>query len=601
MIADLPRRQFLEVSSGDATLSQMRFVSFKASRGRALARLFTWFLLLFNFGLNTLIDKLFVRDTPARRARRLRREFERRGGSFIKLGSHLSMRVDFLPLAYSSELSLMSDRMRPFPIEAAIASIERSTGKPLTTTFARLDPEPIASTSVGCIYQAVLRSGEKVVVKVRRPGIGEQFMDEIQAFDWLLLIAELLTIFRPGFTQGMRAEFRERLLEELDFVQGARRQDAFRRAAAESHKNFFSAPKIYLDLSSEEIVVEEFASGMWLWELLAAVERGNEAVLAQAREMNIDPKKVARRLLWVDFWSWEENLFFHADPHADNIIIGRDSTLFFLNFTSTGALSRSKRQAMRQILYYAWQRDPQNMARSTLILMEPLPPVDVIELVQELETYNWQLIYALEAAPESLTWQERTSAIQWMGMIQLARKYNIVFDIQVLRVLRSTLRFESMAVRLDHKIDFVRQYRKFDNYRAEQARQRVTGAIMNQIDGKSDEQLIIRLDRIAHTVESFLFRTSHLLSLPSVNFNVLMSKWSYAIYIFVRFVAQVIGVTALAVILLYLGQYLGAQQQSGIDETLRQVITNPIYQIIMLMLVIANGRTVLFRMDDKEV
>ncbi len=406
VLAELPRRKFLEVSAGDSSLSQMRIVSFKVNHLHSLRHLFRWFQLLLYFFLNTIFDALIGRDNPKRRALRLRRAFERNGGSFIKLGIHLSVRVDFMPWVYSNELSRMVDRMKPFQVAQAIAIIERSTGKPLAATFARFDPEPIISTSVACIYQAILHSGTKVIVKVRRPGIGEQFMAEIEAFDWLLLIAEFLTIFRPGFTQGMRNEFRTLLLEELDFVQEARRQDAFRRAAAQSRKKFFSAPRIHLDLSGEEMVVNEFASGMWLWELISAVEQGNENFLAHARELNINPETVAKRLLWVNYWGWEENLFFHADPNPNNIIIGRDSTLNFINFTTTGTLSRTRRQAMRQNLYYAWQRDPLNMARSTLVLLEPLPPIDLIELTQELETYNWQLLYSLESDPYTLSWQE---------------------------------------------------------------------------------------------------------------------------------------------------------------------------------------------------
>ena len=344
VIAGLPRRQFLEVSSGDSALSKMRFVSFEASRLRSLRRLFTWFHLILLFIFDTFMDVLLGRDNPDRRAQRLRHAFERKGGSFVKLGMHLSTRVDFMPWAYSNELACMSDRMNPFPTQAAIAIIERSTGKPLTATFSIFDPQPISSTSVACLYQAVLLTGEKVIVKVRRPGIGEMYMADFQAFDWLLTLAEFLTIFRPGFTQGMRGEFRDLLNEELDFIQEARRQDAFRRSAEKSRKKFFSAPRIHLDLSGEEVVVEEFAGGIWLWELLVAVEHGNETVLAQARAMNIDAKKIAKRLLWVNNWAWEENLFFPADPDPKNIIIGRDSTLFFINFASTGSLNTSKRQ-----------------------------------------------------------------------------------------------------------------------------------------------------------------------------------------------------------------------------------------------------------------
>ena len=597
----LPRRQMIKVSTGDTELPQMRFVAFPTSNLRAASRFFKWIQLLIGYTAATLFDWLRGRDSPIRRAVHLRKAFEGAGGSFIKLGIHLSMRVDLLDWAYCNELSSMSDTMPPFEVAQAIAIIERSTKKPLAATFERFDPQPIISSSVACTYQAVLHGGEKVAVKVRRPGIGEQFMADVRAFDWLLLGAELLTIFRPGFSESMRNEFHNLVLEELDLIQEARRQEAFYRAAAESRKDFFSAPHVYLDLSGEEVMVSSFASGMWLWEVLAAVEQGNEAGLARAREMNIDPHKVARRLLWVSYWAREENLFFHANPNANNIIIGRDGRLYFINFSTTGNLSRTRRQAMRQNLYYAWQRDPQNMARALLILMEPLPPVDPIELTQKLETYCLQLVYALEADPYSLPWQERTSAVQWVGLVHMAHKYGISIDIEVLRLLRASVLVESIAMRLDRKIDFVKEFRRFDRYKAEQARRRVTDTVLDRLEGKSNEQFIIRVDRIFQTLESLYFRTIHMFSLPSINFTVMISKWSFTVYTVVRFVTQVFVVTALA-----LGLAVGSAALSGVTPIdvraiAVRVIGNPFYQAGLLLLIFINARAILFRLDDKEV
>ena len=601
VLAAMPRRRFVEASIGESSLSKMRFVSFKANQLQAIAGFLRGLQLLFYFAANILFDIIRGKDNPDQRAVRLRRAFERAGGSFVKLGIHLSMRLDFMPWAYCKELSCMTDRMKPFPVAKAVETIERSTGKPLSATFLRFDPKPIISTSVVCIYQAILLDGEKAIVKVRRPGIGEEFMSDLLAFDWLLSIAEFLTIFRPGFTQGMRMEFRDLLLEELDFIQEARRQDAFRRAAVASRKKFFTTPPIHLDLTTEEVVINEFASGIWLWELLAAVEHGDQTILRRAQEMNIDPGLVAKRLLWVNFWSWSENLFFHADPNPDNVIVGQDGTLYFINFSTTGTLNRAKRQAMRQNLKYAWERDPQNMARATLVLLEPLPPIDLIELVQELETYNWQLIYALEAAPHSVSWQERTSAIQWAGIVQLARKYGITIDIQVLRLIRSTLLFESMAARLHGEINFVDQFRKFKSYRAEQARRRVTDSVLDQVDGKGTEQTIIRFDRFLHAADGLIFRTSHMLSLPSVNFNALMGKWAYAIYTLLRFLTQAVALTLIFSLLASLPLDFAYLSSINFFDLLQKAITNPIYQIILLALIFINGRTVLYRLDDKEV
>lgn len=601
VLARLPRRQVLNSPSMTASPAQMRFMSFKLNRFKAVRRFFLWISLLVSFNLTSFLMFLRRRDSTAARAARLRRAFEKRGGSFVKLGIHLSMRLDFLPWEYSVELSKMTDRMGPFPVEEAVKEIERTMRKPLGAVFSRFDPEPIASTSTACIYQATLHNKARVIVKVRRPGVGEQFMADLQAFDWLMKWAEFMTIFKPGLTESMRSEFRSYLLEELDFVNEARRQEIFRRTAEDSGKDFFTAPKVYMEYSGEAVVVEEFAAGMWLWELLAAVEHNDEQVLAYARSINITPKKVANRLFWVHYWSLEENLFFRADAHPDNIIIGQDSRLYFVNFASTGTLNRSKRQAMQQVLFYLKEQDPQNMARASLILMEPLPLIDLIELTQELESYNWQLLYNLEARPESLSWQERTSAIQWLGILRLARKYHIVIDIQVLQLLRATLLTEASAVRLCHDIDPIAIYDKFEDHRAEMASRRVTDRINNRLEGKENERLIIRIDRIAYMLQSIFFRARHTLTIPNVNFNALVNKWSFAFYNIFRFVISALALTGTGVVI-YLGASLfGAPVSLGPADIFRSVFSHPVYQAALLLLIIIHGRMVLFRFEDKEV
>ena len=57
---------------------------------------------------------------------RLRLALEQAGGSFVKLGQQLAMRIDLVPWAYCIELSKMLDRMPPFPAEQALAAIERT-------------------------------------------------------------------------------------------------------------------------------------------------------------------------------------------------------------------------------------------------------------------------------------------------------------------------------------------------------------------------------------------------------------------------------------------------------------------------------------------
>ena len=117
VIADLPRRKYLDVSAGDSALLQMRSISFKYSRAQSIRGVFVWLNLILAFVLKTIYDRLLGRDSLERRAVRLRKAFEHRGGSFIKLGLHLSTRVDFMPWMYGVELSSMIDQMQPFPVD----------------------------------------------------------------------------------------------------------------------------------------------------------------------------------------------------------------------------------------------------------------------------------------------------------------------------------------------------------------------------------------------------------------------------------------------------------------------------------------------------
>ena len=148
VIVDLPRRQMIKVTNPDTELPQMRFVTFPVNDLLAFKRFLEALRLLWFFAANTLLDALLGRRSAARSAGHLRHAFERAGGSFIKLGIHLSMRVDLVPWTYSNELACMADRMEPFPVEQAIAIIERTTKKPLAASFQVFDPHPISSSSV---------------------------------------------------------------------------------------------------------------------------------------------------------------------------------------------------------------------------------------------------------------------------------------------------------------------------------------------------------------------------------------------------------------------------------------------------------------------
>jgi ubiquinone biosynthesis protein len=601
IIAALPRRPLLKLGAGEAAPPQMKTVEFTATRLRSFLRLFVWLGMILRFGADAFWDRLRRRSTPARRAVRLRRIFERTGGTFIKIGQHLAMRLDLLPWDYGNELAAMLDRVPPFPSSDAIKMVERATGRPLEETFSRFDPDPVGSASVACTYQAILRTGERVVVKVRRPGVGELFMADLKVFDWLASVMEFFTVLRPGYTQSMRRELRETLVEQLDFVREARYVDLFRRAARDSGKRFFTAPRVYFELSGEDVIVEEFVAGMWLRELLAAVEQKNHEVLELARKLEIDPQQIARRLAWINYWGWHEHFFFRSDPHPDRVIIGEGGRLTFIDFSSVGAIGRTKRRALQQSMYFAWKQDPLNMARASLVLLEPLPSVDPKELTKELEAYNWQMLFAFETRQTGQGSSNRTSAWQWLGLIRLARRFGIVIDFHVLRLLRGTVMSDTIAVRLDPEINVIKEYRRFARYRAARARQRVGRKVGKAASRIGDNNgVYLHLEQIANTGENLFFRLRHALSIPRVHFSPMMSKASLVVYSTIRLAAQVLAVIGLMTAWIVFIAYAATGQRVGGRDAFDHVVSLVAFRAVVVLLVLINARKILFRMDDKD-
>jgi ubiquinone biosynthesis protein len=601
VMASLPRRSFLTLRPTETPPPSMRVVTFTASRTRAFGRLLVWLTLLVRVAGATGWDFVRGRNSRPRRAVHLRRAFERAGGTFVKVGQHLAMRLDLIPWEYGAELSRMVDRVAPFPSEQAVAAVEAVAGRPLAEVFERFDPEPVASLSIACIYQAVLRSGERVVVKVRRPGIGELVAADLTVFGWIARVLEALTVLRPGQTQPMRQELRDTLFGHLDFVQEARYQDLFRRAARTSGKRFFTAPRVHFDISAEDVIVEEFVAGMWLWELLAAGEDGNQEVLALAARLNIDPALVARRLTWVNYWSWHEHLFFRADPLPDKIIVGPGGRLTFTDFASVGTIEGAKRRALQQSMYFAWKRDPLNMARASLVLLEPLPPVDPSELSKELEAHNLQMLFAFEARGAQHEWFSRTSARQWIGLIQLARRHRVAIDFHILQFLRGSVLYDALAVRLDPEIDVIKEYRRFARYRASRARRRLRRRLVARAAGGRDQnQIYLTLERLAETGEKLFFRLRHALTIPRVNFNVLMGKGALAGYLLIRLAAQVLAAAAVCSVVVAAGRYVALGHLGDVRSVVDRATSSLPFWLIAASLVVINVRTLLYRIEDRD-
>ncbi len=568
---------------------------YKTSFWQSLGRMFVWINLINTIFFGRFIDQLLRRDSSERQAVRLRLALEHAGGSFVKLGQQLAMRIDLVPWAYCVELSKMLDRMPPFSTEQALAAIERTIKRPWQEVFAVFDPKPVGSASMACVYQAILKDGTKVVVKIRRPGIVESFLADLQVLDWLSLFAEFLTIIRPGFTHNFRVELREIMMEELDFRREGRFQDIFRRNSKKSGKDYFTAPRVYFEFSGSEVLVQEFVTGLWLWEVIALVEENSAEGRKILKDLNIDPKLVARRILWVNFWSCDEHIFFHGDPHPANILICPNSEVTFIDFGGCGSFNNQQLVALEQIVLGMQSHDVEMMTRAAISMMEPLPPIDVPALVKQIQDEYMRLLHTFNTPSEYTEYWERTSARQWLVLMRVAQGFNIPMNLHMLRMIRATLLYDSIVLQLDHKLDRYFEYTEYMKDRAELIKLRWRGQMKNN----AGDGIFLYLEEIGRSFNDIMSRAQSTLGKPVLNFGFMVDKWIFTTSVLGRMAASVFLVTILGMVLVNVSLYIKGEPLQYFN-TLGIVMQNKIYQLFLVASVIFNTRHILFRLMDRD-
>ncbi len=594
----LPRRPtFRTTAYGTGTPPMRARLVFKASIAATLRRLLVWIFAALVYAAGTAGDWLRRRDSAERRAVRLRRTLERIGGTFLKIGQQMSIRLDLLPTQYCLELSKLLDKVPPFASDEAIAIIERTTGKPIEETFTTFDPEPIGSASLACVYQAVLEDGQRVAVKVRRPGIVKTFAADWRALGWLISLAELLTLVRPGQLRELRRDLQSMFMEELDFRSEARFTELFRRRARKSRLRFISAPRIFFELSNDEVLVSELVSGIWLWELLWAVESGDQEALDYVARLEIDPAVVARRLFKASLFGIFENLIFHADPHPANVVVQPGGGIVLIDFGSCGSYTESQLRIFRQFNYCQANEDTSGMVQCVLALLEPLPPIDVDALARDVDEVFGESIRALKSS--SSEWWERTSAGVWIGFMKMARKYHLHVHLDVLRMIRSTLLYDTLAVRLHRDLDIYREYRRYRKQLAKAAQRRFRRRVRRFFRRGLDDRFFLRMEELGDLGQRLVYRAERLADAQSYKFSYLAGKAVFATSTLLQgtFLAFTVGGLGVAVT----GGGRLVRGEAGPAAVTSEVAGSTWFPGVLVVLLVATVRRMLFRFADKEV
>jgi ubiquinone biosynthesis protein len=287
---------------------------------------------------------------------RLRMVIEELGPTFIKLGQILSNRPDLVPPELQVELQKLRENVPPYPTEQAIGLLETELGAPLSELFREFERTPLAAASIAQVHRAVLPTGERVAVKVQRPGLRTLVAVDIQILSELAELAERhIPATRYFGVRKIVTEFRKAMDQELDFRREAASIERFTDQFSDDDR--LKVPRVYRSHSTDCVLSMEFIEGTPLAELLGE----------QPRE-SAEGKRVAELGAELTLKQIFRYGFFHADPHVGNIVILEDGRLCYLDFGLTGSLISRDLEVISDMLVSILAEDEQKAARAVVRL-----------------------------------------------------------------------------------------------------------------------------------------------------------------------------------------------------------------------------------------
>ncbi|HEU4451811.1 MAG TPA: AarF/UbiB family protein [Longimicrobium sp.] len=338
--------------------------------------------LLFKYGRRDLVksagleEALLAEDAAAEDvehheavATELADDLERMGPTFIKLGQLLSTRPDLLPQPYIDALSRLQDRVEPFPAEESEGIVQQEIGVRVSKAFSEFGREPIAAASLGQVHRAALRDGRPVAVKVQRPGIREQIVQDLDALEEIADFMDRHTKAGKQYEFGRTlVELRKGLINELDYRREASNLATLSANLAEFDR--IMVPTAVEDYSTSRVLTMEYVRGKKI------------TSLSPLTRLEMDGEGLAEELFRAYLKQILVDGFFHADPHPGNVFLTEDGRIALLDLGMVGRVPPALQDQLIKLLVSVSEGNGPEAAQVTIDLGEAREGFDRATFVQ---------------------------------------------------------------------------------------------------------------------------------------------------------------------------------------------------------------------------
>ena len=371
---------------------------------------------------------------------RLRLAMVELGPTFIKLGQILSTRPDIIPKEYADEFGKLQDKVLSLPYDEIEAYVREELGAPVDELFSELSPIPLAAASIAQVHRGRLKSGEEVVIKVRRPGIKQVIETDV---DILLGLAYLIENHIPQADiydpVGVVKEFRRTINREMDFTREGHTIDRF--AKNFSNSDTVHVPKVHWPLTGEGVLTMEYIDGIKVSNTRRLQEEG------------YDLKAIARNGADAFLKQVLVDGLFHGDPHPGNFFILPGNSICMLDYGMVGRLDNEIKYQLVDLLLAILHREVDTVITLLLYSGDIAEDIDNKQLKRDLT----ELIDNYYEIPL----QEINAGRLLTEFIEILTVYRIKFPADLMLLGKALITIEGIGRQLDPAFNMIDHLRPF--------------------------------------------------------------------------------------------------------------------------------------------
>ena len=365
---------------------------------------------------------------------KLKNAVEEMGPLAIKLGQLLSTRRDLIAPELLEQLVLLQDRVKPFDKAVARMRIQQSLKADVNTLFARFDEQPLAAASIAQVHTAALHDGREVVVKVTRPNIRQQILQDFEILAWLgAALEKRLEAARALHLSEIIQNYRQIILNELDLTLEADNTRRMRHNFTGSSMMY--VPEVYMD--SKEVMVAERIVGVPISDI-ATFDR-----------MGMNRADLAEKGLTIFFTQVFRDNFFHADMHPGNVFVETlnpsNPRFIALDCAIMGELSKHDQMTVARMLLAVMNS---NFMQLILVVHQAgwIPPgTDQDALAREMRRTVGPMV--------SKPMHELDFAGILIQVMDIARRFHLEIPPQLMLLLKTLVHVEGLGTDLYPELD----------------------------------------------------------------------------------------------------------------------------------------------------